>query len=348
MIPIENIFYIYCYAWGRFPEGAAVSVGSDGSPNIQSLLASVLLRAVSNIERRGIDRDYVEVAHELKTVRGRIQISETMTARLRDRVAIVCQFDELSVDVPHNQVLKATIRSLIATSSVDSALRRRLMAAGKRLARVSDIKLSAAAFRQVRLSRMNAYYDLAVRICRLVYDRLIPFPDGQGYRFVDPLSDETHMARVFESFVRNFSKLRMVGYTAGALEMPWFARTLSGENSPPLPLLRMDTFLKGPEREVIIDAKYYREAMTSHRGKTAVRSAHLFQMFAYLKNSVAVGRARETVEGLLLYPSNGLELQACYEIHGHKLHVCTVNLNQEWSGIERDLIHTLSAAAPEA
>lgn len=31
-IPIENIYYLFCYAWNRFEEAQAALVGATGSP----------------------------------------------------------------------------------------------------------------------------------------------------------------------------------------------------------------------------------------------------------------------------------------------------------------------------
>jgi 5-methylcytosine-specific restriction enzyme subunit McrC len=33
-IPIENIYYLFCYAWDRFPEGKVIGVGKTDSPKI--------------------------------------------------------------------------------------------------------------------------------------------------------------------------------------------------------------------------------------------------------------------------------------------------------------------------
>ena len=59
-IPIENVYYLFCYAWDRFPEGKAIGVGTVDSPQICDLFASVLIRGVNRLMRRGLDRGYTE------------------------------------------------------------------------------------------------------------------------------------------------------------------------------------------------------------------------------------------------------------------------------------------------
>lgn len=345
MIPIQNIFYMYCYAWGKFPEGAAIATGAEDSPDLQSLLAEVLLRSLAEIERRGIDRSYVSRSEELQTVRGHILISETMSARIRDRVSIVCEHDELSIDIPQNQVLKSTLKALLSIGLVDRALTQRLKLAVKRLSSVSDIPLTGDVFRRVRLNRNNSYYDLALKVCRLVHERLMPSERGTGSRFTDPMRDERQMARVFEDFVRNFLRIKLNGFMVTSLEMEWDARTLSEAGAPPLPRLRADILLKGSDRDVIIDTKYYRDALQARFETRTIRSAHLYQLLAYMRNAVFVGRVRSNVEGLLLYPTTDEVIRAAYTIHGFKTQICTIDLNSRWTDLERDLLKVIEQRA---
>jgi 5-methylcytosine-specific restriction enzyme subunit McrC len=69
-IPIENIYYLFCYAWDRFPEGKAIDVGRIKSPKIWDLLASVLVRGINRLIRRGLDRGYTEIEEDISAVRG--------------------------------------------------------------------------------------------------------------------------------------------------------------------------------------------------------------------------------------------------------------------------------------
>ena len=59
-VPIENIYYLFCYAWERFSEGRSIAVGKTESPQIWDLFASILTNGVTRLLRRGLDRSYVE------------------------------------------------------------------------------------------------------------------------------------------------------------------------------------------------------------------------------------------------------------------------------------------------
>ena len=71
-IPIRNLYYLFCYAWERFPEGGATDVGIDACPDLQNLFARILVNGINQLMRRGLDRGYIEIEEETRSPRGRI------------------------------------------------------------------------------------------------------------------------------------------------------------------------------------------------------------------------------------------------------------------------------------
>ena len=149
-IPIENIYYLFCYAWDRFPEGKAIGVGTVVSPTIWDLLASVLDRGIRRLLRVGLDRDYSEREGEVVTVRGRILVDETAWRMAAHRAQAYCRFDEFQHDVVQNQIIKATIQSLVRQSALDGAVRHVLLSTLRSLPPISDVRLSSAAFSRLQ------------------------------------------------------------------------------------------------------------------------------------------------------------------------------------------------------
>lgn len=43
LIPIENIYCLFCYAWNRFEEAQVIPVGGLESPDLPNLIPHVLL-----------------------------------------------------------------------------------------------------------------------------------------------------------------------------------------------------------------------------------------------------------------------------------------------------------------
>ncbi len=72
-----------------------------------------------------------------------------------------------------------------------------------------------------------------------------------------------------------------------------------------LPAMRTDIHLKKETEHVIVDTKFYREALQAYHGKSSIHSEHLYQLFSYLKNAEALGDEYSRAKGVLLYPAVG-------------------------------------------
>ena len=58
----------------------------------------------------------------------------------------------------------------------------------------------------------------------------------------------------------------------------------------------------------------------------------------YLRNIEQNGEADRKAEGILLYPAVGTSLNQSYNLHGHRVSVRTLDLNQPWIAIERQML----------
>jgi 5-methylcytosine-specific restriction endonuclease McrBC regulatory subunit McrC len=146
LIPVENVYYLFCYAWNRFEEARTISTGAAESPDLPNLLAKVLLAGTRSLLSRGLDRGYLIQEEELSTIRGHIELGATLQLQARNARRVQCTFDELSHDLLHNRLLKASLRLLSKAQSLQPALARELQILAARIPRVSDVRLSAARF----------------------------------------------------------------------------------------------------------------------------------------------------------------------------------------------------------
>ncbi len=211
-IPIQNIYYMFCYAWSKFVSSEAIEVGSVDSPELIDLFAKVLLDAFSYLRRRGLHRGYVPTTEALSAVRGKINLQDSIALKMRHTPQLACDFDEFAADIPANQILKATIRRLISTANLDSKLRGQLRLALKYLREVSDVRLSRQTFRSVQINRNNSFYSFLMSICELIFSSTIPNERDGGYSFSDPLRDDAKMALVFQDFVKHFLRIEQSAY----------------------------------------------------------------------------------------------------------------------------------------
>ena len=146
------------------------------------------------------------------------------------------------------------------------------------------------------------------------------------------------MAKIFEDFVRNFASRQLAGAVVSAMHIDWRASDLGDGTSAMLPRMITDVTVAWPDRKLILDCKYYREALVTRYDALRFRSGNLYQLHAYLTNK-ATEPGWENVEGMLLYPSNGYHLDHAFTLHGrHRIRVSTIDLQQTWMEIETDLL----------
>lgn len=345
MIPIENIYYLFCYAWNRFEEAQSIPVGASQSPDLPNLLGRVLLHGTRLLLRRGLDRNYRDYSDEIATVRGRIELGASLRLQARSVRRLVCEFDELSHDLLHNQVIKASLRRLARAENIKPELAADLTRTAKRMPEVSDIRLERSTFARVQLHRNNAYYDFLMKVAELAFDCLLPNGNGNGFAFQNVLRDERKMALTFQQFVRNFYGVEQTDFSVLPLAIRWDGEAVSTTGAGRLPNMVTDIYLKGDSRRIIIDTKYYVNALQSgFYGSDSFHSGNLYQLFAYLQNAAA-DPAFANCEGMLLYPMNGTRLRETYRIRGYLITIATIDLAQPWPMIAEDLLHLIRPAA---
>ena len=150
------------------------------------------------------------------------------------------------------------------------------------------------------------------------------------------------MRLLFEGFVRNFYRIEQKEFAVGREDIKWLAEEVTTGAKAFLPIMRTDISLESKERKIIIDTKFSKETLQDHFGKKSVKSDNLYQLFSYMMNCACKGGIHEHCEGILLYPSVDSTPPLRYMIHGHKVSVRTINLNQDWRDIHRDLLGLLS------
>src|SRR5262245_12373686 len=185
MIAIKNLFYLLLYAWDALDQCQMTSVDAEPETDLLNLLASVLCRGVDRLLRGGVDRGYLFQQEEILGIRGKLDLSATLKANLMSRARTKCIFDDLSSDVLHNQIIKATIRRLLQCETIAVKLREPLRLAYVRLSDVTDINLSESTFRRVQLYRNIQFYRFLLDICRLLFECLIPDETTGRFRFRD-------------------------------------------------------------------------------------------------------------------------------------------------------------------
>lgn len=340
-IPVRNIYYLLLYAWGHFRSAGVREVGADESPDLPNLLGKVLNEGTHRLLRRGLDRGYVSSTEETRSPRGKLRLDVMAKQQTMLRGFAVCDLDELTPDVLHNQILKASLFSLANCADVEGNLRHDLQTSARRMAGVSPIRLSAPLFRRVQLSRNTSQYGFLMRVCELVFHALLPDDQGGGSKFQSIMEDETRMSALFEDFLRNFYRSELPIYSTGSEIMPWIAEAEIEADLAYLPIMKTDVTLRSQNRTIVADAKYYKDLLAGGRYDPKVRSTHLYQISTYLAH-VRRREPDQEVSGLLIYPANGQSVRMRFRLLGIPLTVATIDLSSEWPEIHAELIHLIS------
>lgn len=345
-IPIANLYYLLSYAWNHgLSEAELVAIDAESCPDLNNFFARLLATTTHHLLKSGLDRSYLALEEETPRIRGCIDFSASEKNQSRTRGKLVCTYDELSPDVLHNRILKATLRLLLADARVHTETRKSLRNVHASFAEVGDVRISPHHFHRVQLHRNNRSYRFLLHLCELIHAALLPEKSAEGTkRFRDFTQDERIMARVYEDFVRNFADRNLHGAEVSAMLIDWLTSEPSQGTLGMLPRMITDVTIAWPDRKLILDCKYYEEALTSRYDALRFHSSNLYQLNAYLTNK-AFEPGWENVEGMLLYPSNGYEIDHDFILHRrHRVRISTIDLMRPWPEIEARLMGLLGRA----
>lgn len=350
-IPILNVYYMLCYAWDFALHRDATKLGDAGKlTTVQDLLGRVLAAGTNQLVRRGLDRGYVERREDLAGIRGKLAVSETAKRALRARGRAACDFEELSADILPNRILRSSLDSLRRLGAqLDPAVRRDVVSAYHRLGGVSAVGLKRRTFGLVQLDRNRSLYRFLLSVCRLVYDcQLVDESETDGALFRDFRKDENQMWWLFEQFVAGFYRREQSEFSVSAGQRVdwWDATDPGGPDYALIPQMKTDIVLESSERRVIMDTKYYTDALAGRYGSSKLKSGNLYQLLAYLRNREATKRDGPKHEGVLLYPQVDEPLAVDVRLEGFRIQACTIDLGQPWQRIHDDLLHVLRRPSP--
>jgi 5-methylcytosine-specific restriction enzyme subunit McrC len=336
LIPIKNLYYLLCYSWDQLDEGEIVDASALDSTELADLFAHVLIGGVTHLMRRGLEQGYEQLSNEIQGIRGRVNLLRSGRRMLLLHGRAACDYDEMSVDTIPNRILKSTIKSLAGRREVDRSFKSDLGKLYRMLRGITDVPLTSNLFQSVQFHSNNRYYKFLLSVCRLVCESVLVGEEAGSETFRDFRRDKDAMARLFQSFVLNFCRKERPHLRPHAEDIHWDAKSDSDPTLSLIPKMTTDISLTSKNEKLIVDTKYYQHALSEHWGKSSIKSANLYQLFAYLVNYAAT--AEERVSGMLLYPKVDRHLRETYQIQGFEIRVCTVDLSSDWKEIRKELL----------
>ncbi|MBQ9816618.1 MAG: 5-methylcytosine-specific restriction endonuclease system specificity protein McrC [Proteobacteria bacterium] len=334
MIRIQNIYYMLAYAFQVLHEQGYRSIATEDFNNTADLCAEILIRGIGIQIKRGLYRDYIQQTEQMSTIRGRIDISETIRSQSLQKNQIVCTHDEFSVNSHPNRIIKSTILILIR-SDIAKARKKDLR---KLLIYFNDVEETDLHTTDwtIQYNSNNQTYRMLISICYLIVKGLIQTQKDGTTKLMDYF-DEQRMHRLYEKFILEYYRREYPQITANASQILW---QLDDDMNDMLPVMNTDIMLIYGEKILIIDAKYYTHSTQIQYNKHTLHSGNLYQIFTYVKNKETelLGTPHE-VSGMLLYARTNEDVypEHTYRMSGNVIDVRTLNLNDDFTMIKSQL-----------
>jgi len=342
-IPIKNIYYMLSYAYTNLKIDDNVKKESESFENIYELLSRVLISGVNNLIKRGFYKEYLTRDEDKNNIRGKINITESIKRQTQIYKRLNCLYDEFSEDVLFNSIIKSTINNLIRIKDLNKKLKGELNKLILFFDSIESVDLNQRVFSLILWNRNNQHYKLIINICELIFNLELPDEAKDGkINFKDFIKrHEKEMANLFENFVFKYYKKEFKDLKVYKPHIEWY---LDNEyennfNNNLLPTMRTDIVLENKDlestnpKQLIIDTKFYSSILSTYYEKSSLNSGNLYQIYSYVNNSSFTGEIR----GMLLYAALGEEIDLDYKIGEHIIYIKTLNLNQDWSGIDKRL-----------
>jgi len=339
-IPIRNVYYLLCYAWRHAEQEDLVDADElDEFDAVHNLFGKVLARGTARLLRQGIDRGYRERTEAIPGVRGKIDVSGTAKQALRVRGQVLCTFEEMTPDVLHNRILRASLRTLLHLKELDPAIRREVGLVYRKLDGIGTTRLTRQHFRRVQLNSNMRLYRFLIGLCLLLYDSVQVDESDGAMRFLDFRRDDARMWQLFEDFVSGFYAIEQRQFRiAPSRRIAWHEP--GGPDQDRIPTMTADLILVSPERRIILDTKFYRSSFGGRVGGK-LHSQNLYQLLTYLQNRESGAGPGAAHEGVLLYPTIHEDIRVDVQLNGFWVRARSVDLANPWQEVREELLEVI-------
>lgn len=194
-VPIERILFLMGYA--RRPGWRTDHVDLAVVEDLLPALAEAFAVQAETAVEQGLLQGYVEVDDQLTVLRGRLREQEQLRRRFGIAVPLLVRYDDHTVDIPENRLVRGATDLLLGLPGVAPKVRARLRGLRQILAEVTPLTRGAR-LPAWQPSRLNQRYHVSLWLAELLLrDNSLDQAPGT-VRVSGFLVD---MAKVFEDFL---------------------------------------------------------------------------------------------------------------------------------------------------
>ena len=339
------MYYMLAYAFQVLNEQGYKNIDIENFDNTAELCAAILSHGISTQIKRGLGKEYILRTEALSSLRGKIDMSESIKTHTFFRKQMICTYDEFSVNSYMNRIIKSTVLILLK-ADISKVLKKELRKLMVFFNDVDLIDLYTANW-NVQYNKNNQTYRMLISICYLVVKGLLQTQSDGTTKLMD-FFDEQRMHRLYEKFILEYFRKEFPQITANASQIQW---QLDDDVRDMLPVMKTDIMLSYGEKTLIIDAKYYAHSTQIQFGTHTLHSSNLYQIFTYVKNKEAeLADKPHEVAGMLLYAKTDEDVypEKEYRMSGNKISVRTLDLDRDFSIIKAQLDSIATVHFPAA
>ena len=322
------------YAFQTLNDKVYNKIETEDFENTAELFSEILIIGVSAQIKQGLVRDYIDVTETTSSIRGKINITESINEQSFIKRQLNCTYDEFSPNCYLNQIIKSTM-NLLVKSDVSKARKKKLRNLLMYFVDVDLIDLKEINWK-IRFDRNNQTYRMLIGVCYLAINGLLQTQNAGNVKLMEFLDDQ-RMSRLYEKFILNYYRKEHPEIRAHAPQIPW---QIDDGIDFLLPKMQTDVTLEYEDKILIIDAKYYGRNLSKHYGKDIHHTSNLYQIFTYVKNKEIEMQGNDVeISGLLLYARTSSEIQpdSDYVMSGNRISVKTLDLNHDFEIIRNQL-----------
>ena len=263
-IYIKNIYYMLSYAFKTLNEKAYKKIETESFENSADLLSEILIIGVSRQLKQGLVKDYIDVNETTSSIRGKINITESINTQSFLKGQLNCTYDEFSVNCDLNQIIKSTL-TLLLKSDISINRKKKIRRLLMYFNDVNTIDLKSINWK-IRYDRNNQTYKMLVNICYLVINGLIHTEKSGKVKLMN-FSDNQLMSSLYEKFLLNYFKKEHPYLLTHSPHIDW--QIDDGMDSL-LPKMKTDVTLEYENKILIIDAKFYKKNTVKYYEKNII------------------------------------------------------------------------------
>jgi len=309
-VGVQRLFHLLSYS-PRLRFGRA-QVDLEAEDDITEAIVGAFLSQVVAAIRRGPLMAYRYTEESAQTVRGRVRLLDQARRRFDMLLPVEIAYDEFTVDIDENRLLKAALRRLAGMRLRTASLRRSIGASLDALGGVADIRYDSRTLPSIRFTRLNEHYESALVLARAILSA--SSPDLRHGKVATP-TFVIDMDKVFEDFVFRASEPHL--HLAG---MRWRQGKASALDEGSRVRIKPDLSIwKGKSCHFVGDVKYKRTKFGENDD--------LYQAIAYAK---ALGQKSV----MLIYAQTARQVEHVVRIDGTQVLLRSLDLGAPPAALE--------------